>query len=203
MHMNRKNLFIAITLLLPIYTHTATHYEPIAINGIGVFDGTGIISIRGIVEFQSKLNALLTYVFKTKPHESTWEQLIQMREQEILSREMENKLVDMITAKFLQISRNYLAEIRHLKPILVKLISIWAEQRNRTDSLAMLWAHIETGKEEQFAREYTPTLKTFYTFLSDIDMLLQDVIHSCPKSYARYLEAEKTIKEKYQHAAQN
>ena len=107
------------------------------------------------------------------------------------------KLFDTYTKKFLQISHSYFNEIRHLKPVLVKILSVWAHQRNRTDSLVLLWASIENGKEEQFVKEYTPTLQAFYTFLVDIDMLLQDIMHSCPKSYAKYLECKKIVEEQH------
>ena len=103
--------------------------------------------------------------------------------------------------RFMKFSASYLNDVRPFKPVLVKLIEYWAHQRNRTDSLALLWANIEHGKEEQFAHDFPPTLEAFYTFLVDIDMLLKDIMHSCPKSYAYYLECKKIIEEKHnQHA---
>jgi hypothetical protein len=198
--MNKKFLLISLLYMLPNYinavAHTVCEPIPLEIPLLGTLDHIGI-NVSKIVEFQGKVDALIKHVLKAKGQAYMLVELVNLEELGELDADLIKKLYDMYTKKFLQISHTYFNDIRHLKPVLVKVLSIWAHQRNRTDSLVLLWATIENGKEEQFVKEYTPTLKAFYTFLVDIDMLLQDIMRSCPKSYAKYLEYKKLVEEQH------
>lgn len=168
------------------------------IAGLGTLDNTGLVNISKIAEFRDKIHKFIIHKIKMPSGEHfDLEELIAAIVNGSLSKELEAKLFNLYTKKFLQVSDPYFKDIRHLKPLLVKVLSIWAHQRNRTDSLVLLWAQIDNGKEEQFVKEYTPTLQAFYTFLVDIDMLLLDIMHSCPKTYAKYLECKKIVEEQH------
>ncbi len=200
--MDKKFLLISALYVLPCFAKNPLPEqteEPITleITGLGALDQSGMINISKIAEFRSKIHGLINYVFKAKDHEYVLAEFVNLEIDHKLEPDLLKKLFDAYTKKFLQISHSYFNDIRHLKPVLVKILSIWAHQRNRNDSLVLLWASIDNGKEEQFVKEYTPTLKAFYTFLADIDMLLQDIMHSCPKSYAKYLECKKIIEEQH------
>ena len=174
--------------------------EPVLhIPGLTTLDNSGIINVSKIVEFHKKIEGILEYVFKTKDKGYTLRELVDLVETGQLTQSVEVKFFDAYTGKFSKLSRPYFVEISPLKPILVKILSLWAEQRNRPESLLLLWAGIETGKEEQFLREYTPNLKAFYTFVVDLGMLLEDITGSCPKSYAKYLQCKKIVEEEHQH----
>lgn len=187
--------YIVLTLL---YLSSPLFAEKIDIAGLSALDETNLINIPKIADFRDKAEKLLHHEIRTKTSKYNLAQLVQRTQDGLLPAEQEKILFEQYLKQFMHISHHYFNDIRHLKPILVKIISIWAEQRGRTDSTILLWASIEPGKEEQFAHDFPPKLKDFYTFLTDIDMLLQDLMHSCPKSYAHYLECKKIVEEKHQ-----
>lgn len=206
--MNKKFILISALYALPcsakdqtpVNQPTIDHAEePITLEIplLGTLDHSGMINVSKIAEFRSKVHGLINYIFKAKDHAYVLQEFVNLEVEGKLDPELQKKLFDTYTKKFLQISHSYFNDIRHLKPVLVKILSTWAHQRNRTDSLVLLWASIENGKEEQFVKEYTPTLQAFYTFLVDIDMLLQDIMHSCPKAYSKYLECKKIVEEQH------
>ncbi|MBY0110296.1 MAG: hypothetical protein K2X90_04250 [Candidatus Babeliaceae bacterium] len=195
-----KKKYILISALYAFPSLTKVHVnEPITLEIplLGTFDHSGLVKVEKIAEFRSKVDMLINHGIKSKGEAYTLEDFVHFEKSGELDSEHIKKLFDMYTKKFLQMSHSYFNGIRDLKQGLVKILAIWANQRNRNDSLVLLWASIENGKEEEFIKEYTPTLEAFYTFLVDIDMLLLDIMHSCPKSYAKYLEAKKIIEEQH------
>lgn len=190
-----KKLLMLLTL--PLISLRAT--EAIEIPALTTLDAAGLVNVFKIVQFRDLIERFLAHPYKTKPKECTLVELVTLEHQGHLNSDLQKRIFDMITGKFLQIAGPYFNDIRHLKPVLQKLITHWAQQRDKADTPILLWASIEPYKEEQFIREFTPTLSTFYTFLVDIDILLQDVITNCPKSYAYYLECKKLAEEKHQH----
>ncbi len=196
--MKKKYILISALYVFP-FLAKVHDYEPVflEIPLLGTLDHNGLIKVEKIAEFRSKVDMLLKHVIKSKDEAYRLEDFVYFEKIGKLDSEHIKKLFGMYTKKFLQMSQSYFHGIRDLKQGLVKILSIWANQRNRNDSLVLLWAHIDNGKEEEFVQEYTPTLEAFYTFLVDIDMLLLDIMHSCPKSYAKYLEAKKIIEEQH------
>lgn len=194
--MNNKFLFISLVYASSAFNHTQD-LEPMPLDMPALHMLDGAINVSKIAEFCDKIDALVTHVMKSKGQMFTLKDFVALEEIGELDTELIKKLFDMYTKKFLQVSHSYFNDIKHLKPVLVKILSIWAQQRDRHDSLVLLWADIENGKEEEFVKQYTPTLKAFYTFLIDIDTLLWDVMHSCPKSYAKYLECKKIVEKQH------
>jgi hypothetical protein len=196
--MNKKYFLISALYALPACAFITENPITLDIPALSAFDHSGMVDVTKIVEFRDKIHKFIIHKIKMASGELyNLEEFVNMIIQGLLSAEQEGKLFDVYTKKFLQVSHTYFNDIRHLKPVLVKMLSTWAHQRNKTDSLVLLWASIDNGKEEQFVKEYTPTLHSFYTFLVDIDMLLLDIMHSCPKSYAHYLACKKIVDEQH------
>ncbi len=196
--MNKKFFLVTLLLVIPFFSFREKTHEGISIDfpGLKALDNTGMINISNIADFRAKTESMINH--KLDKEHAMYDYVV-LEQQGALTPERVEKLTAIYTKRFLQISQKYFNEIRHIKPVLIKLISAWAHQRNLNDSLVLLWATIEPGKEELFVKEYAPKLQDFYTFLCHIDMLLQDIMHSCPKTYAHYLECKKLIEEKHQH----
>ncbi len=199
--MYKKFFALALLYTLPAYTSATLFLQQapaMAVNfpGLSALDNTGLVDVGRIVDFRTKISRMAAHKLD-KIH--ALNDYIVLSQEEALPAEDIQKITDMYLKHFLKISQKYFQEIKHLKPILTKLIATWAHQRSLDDSLVLLWASIESGKEEQFVKEYTPTLAIFHRFLTDLDILLADIMHSCPKTYAHYLECRKLIEEKHQH----
>ncbi len=193
--MSMNNFFPTILLVI-VFQSLCDSSITIEMAGLPTIDNTGLVNIGNISDFREKVEKMISYKID-KEHDL--KDFVHLELEGKLNEDTLKKLINLYIKKFIKISQKYFHDIRHLKPMLIKLIWSWAHQRNREDSLVLMWANIEPGKEEIFVREFTPTLKVFYTFLLDIDILLEDIMHSCPKSYARYLECKKLVEEKHQH----
>jgi|GEM_PF-5676447 hypothetical protein len=198
--MNKIFFLIALLYCIPIFSDRQNAKMGMAIDfpGLSALDHTGMIHIGNIDDFRTKTEHMINHKLDKV---NAMPDYVLLEQQGQLTPEFTERVINYYTQHFLKISQKYFKEIRHLKPILMKLISTWAQQRGLQDSLVLLWAGIEPGKEEQFVKDYAPTIKSFYTFLGDIDMLLLDIMHSCPKTYAHYLECKKLIEEKHQQHA--
>jgi hypothetical protein len=88
---------------------------------------------------------------------------------------------------FEKLSEDYEAEIKAAKDIMLKIISNWAELRERPDSLMLAWANIDEGDHGSLYRTMT-SFAIFDKFLDDLLLFLKDLIQNCPKSHKAYRE---------------
>ena len=191
----KKNYFLLSLLYITLsLAHT---YEPMTIemHGMAALDSSHVVNVTKLVDFDTRVEHLMS--IKTKPLDASLSELIDMKRKGLLNAEQSARYLKMYSDRFVKMSHSYLQEIRQFKPMLIKLLEHWAEQHGRHDSLVLAWANIEHGKEEDFGREVAQDLEIFYTFLLDIDMLLKDIMHSCPKSYAHYLQCKKIVEDKH------
>jgi hypothetical protein len=91
---------------------------------------------------------------------------------------------------FEKFSAIYLEEIKVGKKYMVKLIKRWSEIRSRNDSELLRWDQIANNEHAELKKRIT-SFKEFDVFLSDLRLLLADLIQNCPKSYSQYLERRK------------
>ena len=163
---------------------------------ISLLDTTGIIHIREVADFYNLMD--LFHNHRYKPSGMTLTELARAEQAGAFSQELAQKILRAVTQKMLTLAEPHLKDLRRIKDQLEKIIIQWAKQRNKPDSPLLMWSSIDANKEKEFFQEHVTSLAHMDIFLQDLICFINDFMHSCPKSYNRYLEYKKIVEENKQ-----
>lgn len=220
----KRNILLYISCLIAIPTQFifAEHEAPLKSEVLKCIDGTALMNEytihkiiyigqeiskfqNGLVDkkkpnerkanhnFQGKVYTLKELVKVEQTHEEKYRQL---KDRNVTQYEAELKPVKEVLAKlkeeFVAITNPFLGDARGTHQQMMELIKEFCQKRKRPDSVLLTWN--KAGNEQDSFRTHVTSLKLLDTFCSDLTLFLQDLIRSCPKSFALFKEWEKKQK---------
>lgn len=121
-------------------------------------------------------------------------QLIAINKTTPFNAQEHHAIMDQLYYYFDVIARPHVEEVQQVSRYMQEVVKKWAEVRNRPDTILLKWSRIKPGNETQAMREYLTTLESFDIFLTDLMVLLADIVANCPKSYQQFVAKQKANK---------
>ena len=169
------------------------------------FDGTRWLNVSDIIKFRQGIDEILETTLKIKDRAMSIKELVDYHVRHQLPPKLHNKIVQIGVHTFLNKALPHFNAIRRDKALLVRLIDTWAVLREKENSSLKVWgdANINDSEAEiAYFKHHLVTIMQLDEFLEDIKLFLGDLLYSCPKSYAQYLECVRIITEQHeQHNA--
>ncbi|MGC2310918.1 MAG: hypothetical protein WA432_04820 [Candidatus Babeliaceae bacterium] len=100
------------------------------------------------------------------------------------------EVLEKVIQTFELIAEPYLNQVRGARLFMIKLIDQWSKQTQKLHTYLLAWNKHDTNEKEHIRNDLT-TLKAFDIFLNDLKHFLNDLVHSCPTSYAKYKQKHK------------
>lgn len=80
----------------------------------------------------------------------------------------------------------HILAVNDMKTTMITLITEWASNANRLDSLLLQWNAIQEGQEAAAIKTAITTFKELDQFCADITYFLQTLLRSCPKAFTDF-----------------
>lgn len=147
-------------------------------NSVG-FNGTRIYKIKKLGKNLTELYYEITTVMKEL---ISYGFDLNGNSEEVLQK------LSFFTDKLHETTLPFMSDMDGFRSIVLTLIKDSCEKRNRMNSFLLTWGKCPEGKEYESIKTNLKTFKDLQTFVGHLIHFLGDLIHSCPKGYAQYLE---------------
>jgi hypothetical protein len=99
-----------------------------------------------------------------------------------------NKALELLKEEFHELTVPFMADMDGFRPLVLDLIKESCSHRGRFNSFLLTWGSCPEGKELDSIKSHLKTTDEFQVFVVDLVHFLADLIHSCPKGYAQFVE---------------
>lgn len=155
----------------------------------------GVTMIK-LVSCHTCIKEVLAHNFSKNPNEVITLEHLAAQEASMSPEKVKPFLRQLITNMVNMLDqKGYLSDFDAIRKIFDELIDAWTVQNNRFDTLLRTFADQSktAGAECDILCTKIETIRAYHTFLTDLEMFLQDLIVSCPEAYAQYQEAANSL----------